>query len=138
MNLDALGRRVVIADNDRAVLELMQIRLGLAGYDTYVERTGATALATVRRIRPAVLVLALNLPDLDGFDILKALHPRSTDGAFPILVIGHKLSSEHIQLAMSLGARDCMVKPFCGADILDRVGRLLRRPAAAGRPVALV
>ena len=133
MNMEMVGRRIVIADSDRTVLELLQIRLGLGGFETFVERAGPAALETIRRVRPAALVLELSLPDLDGFGILEKLNPRGAGIGFPILVIARKLGPEDIQRAVRLGARDCMTKPFSGADVLERVGRMFRRPAPALR-----
>lgn len=139
MNLEMHGRRVVIVDSDRTVLELLQIRLGLGGFETYIERTGASGLEAIRRVRPAAVVLELKLPDLDGFGILQALNPRGEGINFPTLIIGRHLGPEDIQRAVSLGARDCMTKPFSGADVLGRVSRMFRRPAPAlGRDCVLI
>ena len=82
------------------------------------------------------MVLELSLPDLDGFEILRALNPRGDGVSFPILVMGRKLSAEDIKLAVSLGARDVMLKPFSGADVLERTTRLFRRPAPPPPPAA--
>lgn len=131
MNLEAQGRRIVIADNDRTVLELLQIRLDLAGYHTFVERTGPAALDTIRKMRPAAAIIDLGLPDMDGLSVLRALNPRGEGINFPVLVMARRLSAEDIQRSISAGARDCMTKPFSGADLLDRTARMFRRPAPA-------
>jgi DNA-binding response OmpR family regulator len=65
--------------------------------------------------------------------------PRGTGINFPVLVIGRQLGSEDIQRAVRLGAKDCMLKPFSGADVLGRACRLFRRPATAlGRASVMV
>lgn len=130
MNLEGQGRRILIADADRTVLELLQIRLDLAGYHPFVERNGRAALETIRRIRPAGAILDMDLPDMTGLEILKALKQRSEGSGFPILMIGQKLSVESIQRARTLGAQDCMAKPFSGADVLERTSRMFRRAAS--------
>ncbi|MCI3133157.1 response regulator transcription factor [Phenylobacterium aquaticum] len=129
MHFDTRGLKVMIAENDRAILELLQIRLNLVGFHTCIARSGPMALETLRTFRPAALVLDLNLPELDGFGLLQAINPRGERLPFPTLVMARKLAVEDIQRAVRLGARDCMAKPFSGADILERIQRLLRRPA---------
>ena len=138
MNLEANGRRVVIADHDRTVLELLQIRLSLAGYDTHIERTGVAALQTIKRIRPAAVVLDLNLPELDGFGVLKALDPRSEGLSSHILLTGRTIGMDQIQEAVRLGARDCIAKPFSGQDVVERVSRLFRRTSTGAGAYAAV
>lgn len=128
MNLDAHDRRVVICDPDRTVLELLQIRLGIAGSQTFVARSGLAALELIRNVRPHAVLLELNLPEMDGFEVLRALNPRGAGLSFPVLVMGKRLGAEEIQRAVSLGARDCLIKPFSGADVLERVARQFRRP----------
>ena len=129
MNYDTRGLTIMLAENDRAVLEMLQIRLEVAGYSACTARTAPMALETLRTFRPAALVLNLNLPEMDGFAMLEALNPRHEKLPFPTLVMARKLGAEDIQRAIQLGARDCMTMPFGGAEFLERVARLLRKPA---------
>jgi DNA-binding response OmpR family regulator len=126
----------MIAENDRTVLELLQIRLSVAGYDTCMARTGTMALETLRNFRPAALVLDLNLPEMNGFEVLEAFNPRREKLAFPILILAKTLAAEDIQRAVKLGARDCMTKPFGAAEVLERVARMLRKPSSSAPPPA--
>jgi DNA-binding response OmpR family regulator len=130
MNFNTRGLEVMVAENDRAVLEMLQIRLSVAGFHTSMARTGPLTLETLRNSRPAALVIDLNLPELNGFEVLEALNPRREKLPFPTLVMARKLATDDIQRAIRLGARDCIAKPFSGADALDRVTRMLRKPAA--------
>ena len=129
MNFNTRGLPVMIAENDRTVLELLQIRLDVAGYPTNMARTGQMALETLRNSRPAALLINLNLPNMSGFEVLEALNPRREKLPFPTLVMARNPAADDIRRAISLGARDCMAMPFSGADALDRVMRLLRPPA---------
>jgi DNA-binding response OmpR family regulator len=129
MNYVTRGQKVMVADNDRAVLEMLQIRLDVAGYHTLAARTGQAAID--------MMVLDLGLPDIDAFEILAAIGGDGRRPQFPVLVVGKTLSADTIRRAIQLGARDCMAKPFSGADLLERVERLLRKPAAAPTAPAL-
>jgi DNA-binding response OmpR family regulator len=140
MNLEAQGRRAVIADADRAVLELLQVRLDLAGYRTFLARTGPAAIEAVRTARPAVLILDLNLPELDGLEVLRQLNPKKAPLPYPILLMGRRLDPETVREAAGYGIKGALAKPFSGADLVERVARLFRPPtpvqAPAARPAA--
>jgi DNA-binding response OmpR family regulator len=138
MIIETTRRRIVVADHDRTILELLQIRLSIAGFDVFVERTGPAALETVRRVKPAALLLELNLPEMDGLNVMQCLGSRGDGIAFPILVMGRKLGPDDIQRAVRLGARDCLIKPFSGADVVERVERIFRRPPPAQPPSKVV
>lgn len=138
MNPELKDRRVVVCDTDRTVLELLQIRLDLAGCHVFLARTGVTALETIKAMRPHALLLELNLPEMDGFEVLRALNPRGEGIGFPVLVMGKKLAPADIQRAVGLGARDVLIKPFSGADVLERVARQFRRAAPSSRPAGAV
>lgn len=128
MNLALQGAKIVVADSDRTVLELLQIRLDIAGFHTCIARNGEAVFETLKLVRPAAMIIDLHLADLGGFEVLKRLTAHGAKLPCPTLVIGRKLSPDDIRMAISLGARDCMTKPFSGADVLERVARMLRPP----------
>lgn len=117
----------MVVENDRAVLEMIQIRLDVVGYTTTMARTGRQALEVLRNFRPSALVIDLNLPDISGLEVLRFLNPKP-QFAIPALITGRGLSAAQVQEAVKYGARDCLAKPFAGADVLTRVQRLLKRP----------
>lgn len=131
MQFDTKGQRILVADGDRAVLEMLQIRLDVAGYVVNIARTGPAALEAIRTFRPAAVVMDLNLPEMNALEVLCTLNPQGGKMSTPILLIGRKLAIEDVKTAVGLGARDALAKPFSGADFLDRVARLLRKPAMA-------
>lgn len=134
MNYNTRGPEVMVVEHDRTVLEMLQIRLAVAGFHTTMARNGRMALETLRNSRPAALIMELNLPEMSAFEVLEALNPRGERLPFPTLVMSRTLAAEDIQRAIRLGARDCMAKPFSGADALDRVMRMLKKPASATAP----
>ena len=128
MMLDTRGQKILVAENDRTVLEMLQIRLDLAGYDTLTARTGAAALEILETMQPAVMVLELRLPDMDGFKLMRAIHTGGGRFPIPTLLVGRNLSPDDIQTGVKLGVRDIVTKPFSGAHMVERVSRLLKRP----------
>ena len=134
MKFDTRGLKIMVVENDRTILEVIQLRLEVAGYDSIMARTGRSAIEALRNFRPAALVVELNLPDMSGLQVLAALGAGADRCSVPTLVMARHLGEGDVQRAVLLGARDCMTKPFSGADILTRVGRLLG-PAPGAAPL---
>lgn len=130
--------KILVADGDRAVSEMLQIRLDVAGYQPLAARSGTGALEIIRNMRPAAFVLDLGIPEMDPFELLTILQRDRSRPPCPTLLIGKRLGMEEIKRAATLGVRTCMVKPFSGADLLERVAKMLRpaphepRPSPAG------
>jgi len=125
------GLKVLVADGDRTVLELVQIRLDVAGYHALVARSGPAVLETLKTVRPAAMILDMDLPEAGAFEVLETLTRRGDKLPCPTLVVGRKLGIEDVKRAIGLGARDCMAKPFSGAQVLERVARMLKPTCAA-------
>lgn len=125
LQAEAPRRRVLVVDDDRAILELVATRLTLAGYDVFSARDGREAVERVRALRPHAMVLDLNMPEVDGFGVLERLGP-STTASLPILVLTARHSSKDVQRAIALGARDYVAKPLKEGQLLLRVARLFR------------
>lgn len=121
--------RVLVVDDDRSILDLVVTRLQIAGYRTAFARDGAAALDAVRVAAPHAMVLDLNMPGIDGFDVLRRLKELGLPTP-PTLVLTARNAPRDVSEIIRLGARDYLTKPFRDQDLLARVARLLRhRPA---------
>ena len=129
--MDGHGQRVMVVDNDRTVLELLQIRLEVAGYRSFIVRDGRQALDLAQQIRPAAMIVDAHLGESDGLEIVSAIRARCSELHFPIQVTGRGLTADDVRRALDCGAQNCLAKPFSGADAVERIGRLLQ---AAHRP----
>lgn len=119
--------RVLIVEDDPMVLELVTTRLDLAGFQTFFARNGREGLGRIRDIRPDGLVLDINMPVMDGFEVLSHLKAVGTFYP-PTLVLTARNKPEDVKAAIALGARDFLAKPFRDDQLIARVGRLLRKP----------
>ena len=127
--------RIVVAEDDDAVLELIRTRLELAGYSVSYARDGHEALEVIRTVKPSALVLDLNMPRLDGFGVLTALKNQKHRAPLPTLVLTARHAGEDVKRCLMLGAKDYLAKPFKDKDLLARVGRLLRAAPSLPRSV---
>jgi DNA-binding response OmpR family regulator len=124
--MDGHGQRIMVVDNDRTVLELLQIRLEVAGYRAFIFRFGIQALELIRQNRPAAMIVDAVTGEGDGFEIVSAIRARCSDLHFPILMTGRNLTTEDVRRSLACGAQNCLAKPFSGADAVERIGRLLQ------------
>ncbi|WP_165186133.1 response regulator transcription factor [Caulobacter soli] len=124
-----MGRtRILVVEDDPIVLDLITTRLDIAGYDTYFARDGFEGLKRLHELRPSALVLDLNMPRLDGFGLLRKMRLEGLNT--PTMVLTARNQPDDVQQAITLGARDFLAKPFKDEQLLQRVGRLLRRAPA--------
>jgi DNA-binding response OmpR family regulator len=118
--------RIFVAEDDRAVLDLILTRLTLAGYETAYGRDGWEALSGITAYRPAAIILDINMPNLDGFGVLERLRKMNPPSLTPVMVLTARHAPDDVRQALSLGARDFLAKPFEDAQLLARIARLLR------------
>lgn len=123
--------RVLIVEDDRTIALGLAQHLRHTGYEVALAGTGGVALEALRRTPPTLVILDLMLPDVDGFEVLRALRAGGDDT--PVLVLTARDSESHTLQGFRLGADDYVVKPFRVREVLARVAALLRR-AAATRP----
>jgi len=118
--------RILIAEDDAGVRDLVRTRLRIAGYDPHIARNGLEAVERALQLRPAAMVLDLNMPGLDGFGVLSAIQDQAPNLRLPTLVLTARHGGDDVRMAIALGARDYLTKPFTEAQLLARVGRLMR------------
>ena len=121
--------RVLIADDDAGIRELLRDQLEAAGFETKVARDGHQALDRIWSFRPDAMVLDLSMPGLDGFGVLQSLQDQAI--RLPVLVLTARHDASDVRKAVSLGARDYLAKPFTEAQLKARIARLLRAPIPA-------
>lgn len=121
---------IFVAEDDKSVLELIRVRLELAGYRLGYARDGMDALRGIGHMQPDAVILDVNMPELDGFGVLRALKSNKTTSAIPVMMLTARNAQDDVKQAIALGARDFLTKPFKDELLLMRVARLVqRRPA---------
>lgn len=129
--------KVVVAEDDPGILELIRIRLELAGYHTFYARDGRRAMDAVRSIQPHCVVLDIGLPQMDGFEVLRSIKTDPALKHIPVLMLTARHLESDVQRALAGGAQDYLTKPFDDKKFLQRVARLVT-PMSARAEAALV
>jgi two-component system, OmpR family, KDP operon response regulator KdpE len=122
--------RVLIVEDEPALLRALRINLRARGYDVAAAATGREALAEARRRPPDVVLLDLGLPDTDGGEVIRELRGWSRA---PVIVLSGRAGSGDKIGALDAGADDYVTKPFDMEELLARLRAALRRgdPAPA-------
>ena len=126
--------RVLVAEDDDDLRTFLQDSLRAEGMVVDTAADGAGALLAVGSAPPDIVLLDLDLPDVDGLDVLSAVRRR---GNLPVIVLtGRRLEEDRVA-GLELGADDYMVKPFSTRELVARIRSVLRRsePAATDSPV---
>ena len=123
--------RVVVVDDEAPIVDLVRGYLEAEGMDVVTAADGPSGLELTRKA-PDVVVLDVNLPGLDGFEVLRRV--RTFSDAYVIMLTARAEEIDRI-VGLSVGADDYLVKPFSPRELVARVKALLRRPRAsvAGR-----
>jgi len=122
--------RVLVAEDDPDLALGLKNNLEIEGYDVRVARDGAEALALALQWQPALLVLDLVMPKIDGMRVLRELRER--DSRIAVLILTARGEEADKVRGLKLGADDYVTKPFGLLELLARVESLLRR--ARGEP----
>lgn len=118
--------RVLVVDDDPTITALLSSTLTHAGMECHTAEAGPEALEKVRDIDPHVIVLDVNLPGMDGFEVLSALKHDSRTRSVPVLMLTARQQESDILRGFALGVADYVVKPFSPMEVAARLGRLLQ------------
>ncbi len=130
--------KILVVDDEPDALEVLGFKLKEAGYVPIFAKDGSRAIAAARDERPALIVLDLMLPEVDGLEVCKILRRDPGTAMIPILMLTAKASEMDRVLGLELGADDYVTKPFSPRELVLRIKKLLARVKAADEPVALL
>jgi DNA-binding response OmpR family regulator len=121
---------VLLVDDDLTLLSVLGRRVGRAGFDARTASSGTAALKQLEQSWPALLVVDLMMPGMDGFELCRRVKQIAD---LPIIVLSAVDASEAKVSALELYAEDYVTKPFDPDELVARIQRVLRR-AAVGTP----
>lgn len=126
-----MPERILVVDDEDAIVQLISYNLKRAGYDVLVAANGEEGLALARTESPNLVILDLMLPGMDGFDVCKELR-KNTD--LPILMLTARGEEIDRVIGFEIGADDYVVKPFSPRELVGRVKAILRRSRRDAEP----
>lgn len=123
------GERLLLVDDEENLRSMLDAALRHSGFDVVPVATGRAALDAVKTERPALIVLDVMLPDIDGFEVCRRL--RTEGDRTPVLFLTALDATEDAVRGLTLGGDDYLVKPFSLEELVARIGSVLRRTGTA-------
>ena len=121
-------RTVVVVEDDPSIADLLDLYLRRANFRVLLADSGERALQLIEQHRPAIVLLDIGLPDVDGFEVCRRIRATSM---VPVLFLTARDGEIDRVLGLELGADDYVTKPFSPREVIARVKAILRR----GQPI---
>ena len=124
-----MAKKVLIVDDEKAIVEILQYNLEKNEFETLVAFDGKQALELAQTQDPDLILLDIMMPEMDGFEVCKAL--RDGGSNVPIIMLTAREDETDKVFGLEIGADDYITKPFSIRELMARVKANIRRSAAA-------
>ena len=119
-----MARRILIADDERAILDALGGYLKQAGYEVITARNGREALFAFRHEQPDLVILDVMMPEMNGWEAARWIRKES---AVPLFFLTARVEEDDQLMGLELGADEYVIKPFSPPIVVAKVRALLRR-----------
>src|SRR5205085_5411909 len=120
------GGTVLVVDDDPVIQKLLQVNFELEGYKVLTASDGIEGLERARAELPDAIILDIMMPRMNGLEVARALKASDDTRDIPVLLLSAKAQASDVAQGMEIGADDYVTKPFDPAELLERVGDLLK------------
>jgi two-component system phosphate regulon response regulator PhoB len=118
---------ILVVDDEEDIQELVKLNLAREGYDVITAGSGERALEIAQSKQPALTILDLMLPGMDGLEVCKILKGSNKTEHIPVIMLTAKSEDSDVVAGLELGADDYVTKPFSSKVLVARVRRVLRK-----------
>ena len=122
--------KVLVAEDERDIRELIGFTLRFAGLDVILTRNGAEAVEQVLQLKPDLIMLDVRMPKMTGYEACRALKNNPDTSDIPVVILSAKGQDGEIQEGIEAGADHYIVKPFAPEELTNRVKDILRDAGA--------
>ena len=121
--------RILVADDDADIRELVEFKLATLGHDIFTVGDGSAAVDACRTQHPDLAVLDIMMPGLTGLEAVKEMRANPEMAGIPVILLTARAQQSDVQIGYDSGADDYVTKPFSPKDLASRVEALLARGA---------
>src|SRR4026209_1116124 len=118
-------QRILICDDDPAILRVLEVNLEVEGYDVLLAHQGEEAYEVALAEKPDLIILDIMMPRLDGYQTCEKLKATDDTREIPVVFLSAKAQQSDIDKGREYGVADYLTKPFDPTDLLDVVERLV-------------
>lgn len=130
--------KILLADDNADTVEILAAVLRKEGYEVIRSWSGAEAIEKVKLERPALILLDVMMPKMDGFEVCRIVKSDPATAEIPIVMVTAKADLASARRVRELGASGYLIKPISPADVVRKVNELLKtdpgRPATGAPP----
>ena len=122
---------VLVVEDDQSIAELIEFMLAREGFKVLLAQDGRAAQALIagQPQAPAVVLLDIMLPYVNGFELLQTIHHKADWQHVPIIMLSARSQENDIVRALELGAADYIIKPFQPSELIARINRAMKKVA---------
>lgn len=120
-------KKILIVDDEKELVSLVGLHMGMAGYDVLSAGDGEKALALINKEKPDMVILDLMMPKLDGWEVCKALRADKATADMPVIMLTARTETADKLKGFESGADDYVTKPFSPRELVARVNRVFAR-----------
>lgn len=118
--------RVLIVEDDDFLLQMYVTKLEIEGFKVFGAINGVQGLKTAQKEKPDLILLDLNLPEMDGFQVLQELKSKEETKNIPVLILTNYAQKEHIDKCLEMGAVDYLIKAhFVPSEVISKIKEVL-------------
>ena len=126
--------RILIIDDDVGFRDLLRLHLSAAGYQVQVAEDGVAGGRALLAQTPDLIVSDLNMPFLDGFELLSLLRSDAETASIPVILLSGRSDGDTMAKAVELGAADFLIKPVTRDQLFESIDACLRRSKGRTTP----
>tara|TARA_Y100000310_G_C20619450_1_gene782457 strand:- start:115 stop:489 length:375 start_codon:yes stop_codon:yes gene_type:complete len=120
--------KILVVEDDSFLLEMYATKLRTENFKVLTTTNGQEALKISRQEKPALILLDLNLPEIDGFTVLEELKGAKETKDIPVIVLTNFSNKEDINRCLNLGAKDYLIKAhFIPSEVIAKVKKILKK-----------
>ncbi|MFC4783764.1 response regulator transcription factor [Nocardioides sp. MAHUQ-72] len=119
--------RILVADDDVDIRELVEFKLSTLGHDVVVVADGAAAIDACQASRPDLAVLDVMMPGVSGLDAIRVIRADPSLADIPVILLTARAQESDVETGFDSGADDYITKPFSPRELASRVEALLTR-----------
>lgn len=123
--------KILVAEDERDIRELIGFSLGLADHDVVLARDGAEAVEEATAEKPDLILLDVRMPRMSGYEACRRLKDDPATSEIPVVFLSAKGQEKEIEEGLDSGALDYIVKPFAPDQLVAQVRQLLQQTGAA-------
>jgi DNA-binding response OmpR family regulator len=121
--------RILVVEDDPVILRLLEVNLGLEGFEVETAARGEEALEMAKKAPPALILLDVMMPGLSGWEVARKLKDESSTAEVPVILLSARAQEEDRRRGQELGVEAYVTKPFDPSELAEMIRRMVRRPA---------